>query len=338
MKRYSGQILRRMSLIWTRDDGARFNVLTIVECIEPDMSDYDFSPNELVSGTEGHFEIQVEDSAIIENWESQPYLWIEKAGITESVDYRRMPKDSHHDVLSREFDSTRLTNILPFRQGPYYVIRYADCKSDRKELLDNPEFGATLSLFSQERLGYDLASYLEYLGSIVMVWHHTVIRDISLTATDNPPGMFCTISTRKPSKMELMFKITDRTKDGDECGYEEIHTSVEARKCLLKMKKSVTRPDVEVFDMEGQKVFSMKGISFIRQIVLNMGVVDGVTGKKETEWSRDVIASRSSKNWMEPDRQREQSVNKIIRILDVFGETDQQLIMDEVRKRMEGKR
>lgn len=327
--------LRRMSLLHT-DGATRRNLLTIIEQIEPDMPDYDFSPKEEVQGREGAFSIEIEDYDFGEHWMDDPNTWIGRIGC-EYVNQKRIPEDKHHLVLAREFDETKITDILPFRKGPYYVAAYTlKNKQDRLHLEDE-SLRQQLSSLSEKRLGFDICMYEEWLGGIFMVWHHPIIKDIHFTATDSPAGMLCTMIARKPVNMKLTFSITDHDEEGNQIREPvDVETDMADGKCLLRTKQPVTRPDVVVRDETGEDVFAIRKIIFIKKIVLNMGVMDSVTGMKETAMEKDVIAQSSSKKAAERGQERNEIAQKIASLLRGLPQEEQELVLEDVNRIVRG--
>lgn len=329
------KILRRMSLLYI-EGTMRENLLTIVEQIEPDMPDYTFSPKDTIACHEGSFLIDVEDYDVADGWQEDIKQLCEWIGVNNGDDYQREPKDLNHLVLSREFDKTQLTEILPFRKGPYYVVCYQCQNNKTKELLGNEELKQNISAITEKYLGYDLCSYEKWVGGIYMVWHHPYIKDIHFTGTDNPAGMLCTIITRKPISLPLTFIVTDHDKEGNQIGnpIEKIVDTAIGR-FLLNTNKPVTRPDVDVRDGNGELVFSIKGIIFIKKIVLNMGIVDGITGKKEAVMERDVISSEIKPDKDQSGQKREDLTRRILEQLSPLPQEEREIIIDEVKRRLE---
>lgn len=327
--------LRRMSLLHT-DGATRRNLLTIIEQIEPDMPDYDFSPKEEVQGREEAFSIEIEDYDFGEHWMDDPNTWIGRIGC-EYVSQKRIPEDKHHLVLAREFDETKITDFLPFRKGPYYVVAYT-LKNNKDRLhLEDESLRQQLSSLSEKQLGFDICMYEEWLGGIFMVWHHPIIKDIHFTATDSPAGMLCTMIARKPVNMKLTFSITDHDEEGNQIREPvDVETDMADGKCLLRTKQPVTRPDVVVRDETGEEVFAIRKIIFIKKIVLNMGVMDSVTGKKEAAMEKDVIAQSSSKKAVERGQERNEIAKKIASLLRGLPQEEQELVLEDVNRRIRG--
>ena len=327
--------LRRMSLLHT-DGATKWNLFTIIEQIEPDMPDYDYSPKEEVAGREGAFSIEIEDYDFSEHWMDDPNTWIRRIGC-EKVSQKRIPEDKHHLVLAREFDETKITDFLPFRKGPYYVVAYTlKHKQDRLHI-DDESMRQQLSSLVEKRLGFDICMYQEWLGGIFMVWHHPIIKDIHFTATDAPAGMLCTMIARKPVNMKLTFSITDHDKEGNQIeGTVNVETDMAAGKCLLRTEQPVTRPDVVVRDETGEEVFAIRKIIFIKKIVLNMGVMDSVTGKKMAAMEKDVIVQNSSKKVVEKGQERNEIAQKIASLLRGLPQEEQELVLEDVRRKIKG--
>lgn len=327
------RILRRMSLLYMEGDKV-INLLTIVEQIEPDMPDYVFSPKELVACNEGALRIDIEDYNVTYDWQNDVKSVCERIPVCGNKEYKREPRNSYH-VLSQEFDETNLTKILPFRKGPYYLVRYQNSKICVEELLENENLRRQITEITEKQLGYDLCNYKQWIGDIFMVWHHSIIKDIHLTGTDNPAGMLCTVIRRKPDEMKLVFRITDRDKNGNQIGeVTEQIANIEDGKFLLMTPQPVTRPDVEIRDDKGEVVYSVKNIIFIKKIILNMGVIDGVTGKKENVMERDIIASGSSKEVNSVGKKREEITLKITSMLEELPLEEAELVFEEVKKRI----
>ena len=311
------------------------NLLTIVEQMEPDMPDYKFSPKEIVACQEESFRIEVKDYNLYDGWQDDIKKVCKQIGVDDHKGYRKEPKSEHHLVLSREFDDTKLTEILPFRKGPYYVICYQKPDNQAKELIKNEELRPRISAITEKQLGYDICKYEQWLGSVYMVWHHPVIKDIHFTGTDNPAGMLCSIIARQSADTSLLFKVIDHDKDGKQIGKAtEQKVRINEGKFLLHTPKPVTRPDVEVWDEAGELVYSIKGIVFIKKIVLNMGVMDGVTGEKELIKERDVVTSGSSSRFATAGKRREDLTNKIITLLKDLPQEEAELVLDEVKGRV----
>lgn len=326
-------ILRRMSLLYT-GGGDKINVLSIIEQVEPDMPDYDFSPKDDVVCREGSFIIEVEDCPVFEKWMDNYHVWEDKIGATSS-NYYKLPKIEHHEVLTQDFDDTKLTEILPFRKGPYYVISYVEPPKDNKLKLNEEELGQ-LSSITEKRLGFDVCKYQNRWGGMYMVWHHPIIKDIHFTASDSHAGMLCTMTARKSGKFPLFFTITDFDKEGKQIGKPvEIQTDIEQGKCLLQTNQPVTCPDVEVRDENGEIVFAVKKIIFIRKIVLNMGVIDGATGEKEVAMEKDVIAPSDSRGVAKERKGKEKIAKEIVAKLKGLPREEQELILENVKRMME---
>lgn len=326
-------VLRRMSLLHT-DGATKRNLLTIIEQIEPDMPDYDYSPQDDVTGREGAFNIEIEDYGFSEHWMDDPNTWIGRIGC-ETVIQKRIPEDKHHLVLAREFDETRITDFMPFRKGPYYVVAYTlKHKQDRLHI-DDESLRQQLSSLTEKRLGFDICMYEEWLGGIFMVWHHPIIKDINFTATNNPAGMLCTMIARKPVNMKLTLSITDHDKEGNQIGKPvDVGTDMAIGKCLLRTEQPVTRPDVVVRDETGEEVFAIRKIIFIKKIVLNMGIMDGATGKEEVAMEKDVIAQSSSKKAAEKGQERNEIAQKIASLLRGLPQEEQELVLEDVRRKI----
>lgn len=329
------RILRRMSFLYT-EGGKTVNLLTIVEQMEPDMPDYIFSPKKIVACQKESFRIEVNDYNHYDGWQDDTRKVCKQFGDDDHKSYKREPKSEHHLVLSREFDDTKLTEILPFRKGPYYLICYQKPNDQAKELIKNEELRRRISAISEKRLGYDICKYNQWLGGIYMVWHHPVIKDIHFTGTDSPAGLLCSIIVRQPDDISLLFRVIDHDKDGKRIGkVAEQKVRVNEGKFLLRTHQPVTRPDVEVWDDAGELVYSIKGIVFIKRIVLNMGVMDGVTGEKELVKEREVVTSESSNGLATAGKKRADLTNKIITLLKDLPQEEVELVLDEVKRQIE---
>ena len=328
-------ILRRMSLLHT-DGATRRNLLTIIEQIGPDMPDYDYSPKEEVAGREGTFSIEVEDYVCSEHWKDDPNTWIGRIGC-EKVSLKRIPEDRLHLVLAREFDETKITDILPFRKGPYYIVAYIPKHKHDNIRIEDDNVRQQLSSLTEKRLGFDICKFEEWIGGIFMVWHHPIIKDIHFTATDNPAGMLCTMIARKPVNMKLTFTITDHDKEGNQIGEPvDVETDMADGKVLLRTDQPVTRPDVVVRDETGEEVFVIRKIIFIKKIVLNMGVMDSATGKKEVAMEKDVIAQNRSKQTVEKGQERTEMAQKIASLLRGLPQEEQELVLEDVQRKIKG--
>ena len=328
-------LLRRMSLLYI-EKGQKVNLLTVVEQVEPDMPDYDFSPKEEVAGREGAFSIEVEDYDFSEHWMDDPNMWIGRIGC-ENVSKKRIPEDKHHLVLAREFDETKITDILPFRKGPYYNVAYMPKHKQDEIRIEDDNLRQQLSSMTEKRLGFDICKYEEWMGGIFMVWHHPIIKEIHFTATDNPAGILSTMIARKPVSMKLTFTITDYDKEGNQIGEPvDMEADMADGKSLLRTEQPVTRPDVVVRDETGEEVFAIRKIFFIKKIVLNMGVIDSVTGKKEVAMEKDVIAQSSSKQTAEKGQERVKMAQKIVAMLRGLAQEEQELVLEDVRRKIKG--
>ena len=105
----------------------------------------------------------------------------------------------------------------------------------------------------------------------------------------------------------------------------------------METNKPVTRPEVDVGDGNGELVFSIKGIIFIKKIVLNMGIVDGITGKMEAVMERDVISSEINPDKDQSGQKREDLTRRILEQLSPLPQEEREIIIDEVKKRLERK-
>ena len=318
--------LRCVSLIYL-SQYFRGNLYTIVERITSDMGDYAWTPNVEVSSK--HVEVNIYDIDEIEGWREEPHKFLEKTGADIPSILTRMP-DKGHYVLSREFDDTKLTMILPFREGPYYVIEYQDGGQLWNQIKDDDEAKKEIREVSLKSLGFDIMEMKDHIGSMMMVWHHDVVKNIDFTATNNPPGLLCSIIKRKAMDYPLSIEVKDFTKDQkEEIGSETFAIIGRTRKKLLRMKRSVTRPSVEVYDQDKNLVFSMKGMVFIRKIVMGMSFEDGVTGYKRT-LGNDVIEIDNQSKLDEEIGRKSEAVNKIYEVLKEFDPDDAHQIIDEV--------
>ena len=327
-------MLRRMSFLYT-EEGKTVNLLTIVEQMEPDMPDYIFSPKEIVACQVESFRIEVKDYQPYDGWQDDLKTVCGQIEDDGYKCYKREPKRKRCHVLSREFDDTRLTEILPFRKGPYYVICYQKPSNHAKELLKNEELRPRISAISEKQLGYDICIYEQWIGGIYMVWHHPVIKDIHFTWTDNPAGMLCSIIVRHPADTSLLFRVIDRDKDGKQIGkVTEQNVRVNEGKFLLRTPQPVTRPDVEVLDEASKLVYSIKGIVFIKKIVLNIGVVDDITGEKEHVKESDIITSGRSSGFETAGKKRDNLTYKIITLLKDLPQEEAELVLDDVKMRI----
>ena len=150
--------------------------------------------------------------------------------------------------------------------------------------------------------------------------------------------MLCTIITRKPISLPLTFIVTDHDKEGKQIGNpveKKVDTAI--GRFLLNTNKPVTRPDVDVRDGNGELVFSIKGIIFIKKIVLNMGIVDGITGKREAVMERDVISSEIKPDKDQSGQKREDLTRRILEQLSPLPQEEREIIIDEVKRRLERK-
>lgn len=326
-----------MTLHFSEGD-KQVNLLTIVEQIEPDMPDYIFSPKELVAFHEGLLGIDVEDYDAFGDWQDDLKNVCERIADRSCQDYQREPQGEHHYVLAREFDESKLTEILPFRKGPYYVVSYQQPNCPARELLQNEELKQQITAVTVKHLGYDLCGYDKWIGGIYMVWHHPFIKDIQFIGTDNPAGMLCSVITRKPVGVPLTFIVTDFDKEGNPIGKPvEKKVNTATVRFLLNMPQPVTRPNVDIIDESGELVFSIKGIIFIKKIVLNMGIIDGVTGKRDAMVERDVISADIKVDKDSAERKREELTRQLLLQLRSFPQEEAELIIEEVKRRLGGK-
>ncbi len=319
-------MLRCVSLIF-HSQQFRGNLYTIVERITSDMGDYAWTPKVEVSSK--HVEVNIYDIDEIEGWREEPLNFLEKTGAEVPCAHTRIP-DKGHYVLSREFDDTKLTMILPFREGPYYVIEYQDGGQMWNQIKDDDEAKKEIREVSLKSLGFDLVEMKDHIGSMMMVWHHDVVKNIDFTATNNPPGLLCSIIKRQIIDYPLSIEVKDFTKDQkEEIGREKFDIKGWTRKKLLRMKRPVTRPSVEVYDQERNLIFSMKGMVFIRKIVIGMSFEDGVTGFKRTH-GNDVIEIDNQSELDEETGKKSEAVNKIYEVLKEFDPDEAHQIIEEV--------
>lgn len=326
-------ILRQMTLLY-KEGERRFNVLTIVERIEPDMPDFVWTPKEKIATKEGLFELIINDYSLYEGWTVDSNHWLERAGVESLGKLEPRQARGQYSVLSREFDDSGLTKVLPFRNGPYYVVQYIAHTDFWKEKLEEVDWRDQLATLIKMNLGWDLAQSYELLGSVLMVWHHAIIHDIHLTATDNPPGMLCSVSSRVPQDMKIILKVIDRDKDQSVLGERVFDMNIAERRKLLQMEQPVTRPDVEAYDEHGELIFSMKKIAFIKRIVMNVGLVDGVTGKKTGEFSRDIIEIDRKRHLEDVVKRRKDVEGRIMNSLKGLSKEDAEIILEEVKHKI----
>lgn len=318
--------LRCVSLIYL-SQYSRGNLYTIVERITSDMGDYAWTPNVEVSSK--HVAVNIYDIDEIDGWRDEPHKFLEKTGADIKSVLTKIP-DKGHYVLSREFDDTKLTMILPFREGPYYVIEYQDGGQLLNQIKDDDEIKQEIREVSLKSLGFDLMEMKDHIGSMMMVWHHDVVKNIVFTATNNPAGLLCSIIKRIIIDYPLSIEVKDFTKDQkEEIGSKTFAIKGRTRKKLLRMKRPVTSPSVEVYDQDRNLIFSMKGMVFIRKIVMGMSFEDGVTGFKRT-LGNDVIEIDNQTEMDEEAVRKSEAVNKIYNILKEFAPDDAHQIIDEV--------
>lgn len=310
-------------------DGHPHNVYSVIEALEPDMQDYE----DAIQCKDKTQKIEILMSfAEVTGGQLKEFLGVLNKNVFQEEGLLREPQNADlYSILSRESDEQFITKVLPYREGPIYSSSFISKSGEAFAYLKEEDALEPVCTFIREKLGIDMAEHYELIGSAHLVWYHPWIRKISLRASDNPSGVLLLVDQRDDEHHVLTVDLADYHKDGSLVQSKNCVITKVSRCQLIPLKQPVSVLDFKIFDGDGDLVYGMKGITFIRQINVNIGIEDSkATGKSVyTERMQIGEVKKDAEQLLREAQHKRETVLAIKGILKQFDTETQKDILQE---------
>lgn len=163
-----------------------------------------------------------------------------------------------------------LASVLPKRNSGLYVWTKVDSERKTENIINNFEdLRNSISEISEKWLGFDLILKPEHIGNIYLVLPNPYFRDLSLTLSANPPGIFYNIKLRKDVNENFKIRILDT--HGDNIALDNVF-SVKNSRGLIELPHEPYLTELRAYNSKNDLIFADEPAYFIKQINFQMNI------------------------------------------------------------------
>ena len=290
---YIGQQVTRYSFLVKRGKDY-YNLFTVMECIFPDMQDYEHFPakdghpfcafDHKADGDADKVFLSVDRTVLTEDMIREPWdnTSIDGCRIsTDMKDYRWATGADKYFVIPLHDEHkgrSELVEILPKRRTSAYVnyclpVDIQNCEV-LKSMQGNEKLLKQIRNLSTEHLGFDLTLHSRFYGSFIFVSHNTIYSHLDFTEDAEEPGLYCRVHYRAGKKSPLKFVIKAFSPEGQlldtyvrknaDCRFLN-HFTFDTRFHSL---------DIDVFDSDDLLIDYYKHMVFIHRFNIDINVAE----------------------------------------------------------------
>lgn len=183
------------------------------------------------------------------------------------------PSGSSPLVLpSNIYNEDGLSDILPKRKSGLYVWTQIDSNRVVQNLFNQTDLKRELKAISQltlDWLGFDIAFKSEHLGNIYLSVPNPYFRDIDISLSNNPIGIFYRIKFRKGITEDLRLRIID--KHGDNIALDKTF-DLNSNYGLLELPHEPHIIQVNIYNSNQDLIALNNPSTFIKSIEIGMSM------------------------------------------------------------------
>lgn len=273
--KHIGKLVRRYTYA-LHVDGVYYQLMSIFENLEPDMSDKDaFPPNQgekyldrINNAGSPRVYVCVETMILTDQMCKEPWKGLkaheESIPLHTNYDFSQIGIIRDHSIA----------HILPYRNCAAYVSAYKPKeKSDQLSVwLNNDKIRKQLTELSTRNFGFDICKYEEYIGYYIFVSYNPIYRSIHWKRDKDESGVFCEINFRNNSQQTLKFDFEGFDAKNNLLFRKEVSTNSKTNYFSFS-ELDATRFNylkVRVLDEKNMLIDEHSHMCFIEAINLNM--------------------------------------------------------------------
>ncbi|MBS1773970.1 MAG: hypothetical protein JST82_14020 [Bacteroidetes bacterium] len=165
-----------------------------------------------------------------------------------------------------------LDSVLPRRDSGLYAWTRIDYLRVVQNLFDSSTISKDMKAMSQltnDWLGFDIWEKPEHLGNIYLSAPNPYYRDIDISLSQDPVGIFYNIKTRKGIKNNFVFRAID--KHGDAIALDKTY-KITNNFGLLPLPHEPHLFQLKIYDLEGNLIAFREPAVFLKSIQMNMAI------------------------------------------------------------------
>lgn len=282
-------------------DGKSILAFAILEHLLPDMVEYaeggpiDRKPHKHKSIYPETLNLHIKyfDSEL--RGDNLSSFFLQQENLAFVAEYSREP-DGDAELMVNPSQSTELTMIMPRNKTALFVRSWIENKREvSKRIIDSNRLQKQLAQLTEDYLGYNLVNIPLHIGNIYEIRYDEIIKDVDFTSSNDPCGVYVSISRRRGKHDALKIRIADKH-HGDVYVADVVKEVKEReRSVFINLPCNPRCIDIWIYDLKDNLLYWRNNIVFIRQINVQMGVaskelhVEGAKGeiKKYTKFETE---------------------------------------------------
>lgn len=190
-----------------------------------------------------------------------------------NTSFVKEPSGNYPLVFASNFYTDKgVASVLPKRKSGLLVW----CKIDNERKTDNKFISSSVSKemlamqqLTMEWLGFDIIQKREHVGNIYLSAPNPYFREVEISLSTNPIGVFYKILTRKKHFEPLKFRIID--KHGDAIALDKTY-EITKQADLLELPHEPHLFELRIYNNEDELIAIHEPATFIRSIQLGMSI------------------------------------------------------------------
>lgn len=190
-----------------------------------------------------------------------------------------------------------LSAVLPKRNSGMYLWCQIDSERKVENIFANDASAReikAISQLTQEWLGFDISSYTEHLGNIYLAAPNPFFRDLDISLSTTPVGIFYHLKMRKSINQKFLMRILDV--HGDNVALDRIF-SLEKTLGLVELPHEPHLVEIRIYTLDNDLVYISGPFTFIKAFQTNMSIkqADFRIKTKAGESEREFVVEKYSK-------------------------------------------
>lgn len=172
-------------------------------------------------------------------------------------------------LAPNKYDDEGLSSILPKRNSGLFAWSQIDSNRDVHKLFNSDletKENKAMSQLTLDWLGFDICSKSEHIGNIYLTAPNPYFRDIEISLSNNPIGVFYNVKKRKGIKENLIFRIID--KHGDNIALDKTFR-IKDSVGLIELPHKPHLFELKVYNKKEQLIAFHKPATFISSVNIN---------------------------------------------------------------------
>jgi len=270
-----------------------YHVFSVIELLPSDIYEYNipktdwykeakhpntFSKRSEVSNDEYSFSIVVQDISI-----EEAMVLFEEPIKNNNIDgaknsffnksFLKEPSGTSPLIIpSNIHEQKGLASVLPQRKSGSFVWTQIDTEREAQKIFIrdyNSSDMKALSQLSNDWLGFNIIEKSEHLGNIYLTAPNPYYRDLDITLSSEPVGIFYQFHMRKGVKDNLKLRIID--KHGDNIAFDKIF-SINNYIGILELPNEPQFIELRIYNSKDDLIGVQGPFSFLKSIQLNMSL------------------------------------------------------------------